>query len=195
VKAETSVFDWLAEKNKTMRKVILVNGIIAGLIVSAMLLVNMNLDKDVNYDYGMLIGYTSMVIALSTIFFGIKTCRDQYENGTISFGHAFGVGMMITLVASLLYIATWEVYRVSSTKGEQYMEQWSEGYLNKMKEAGATPTELQEKKAELAQWTEWYKNPLIRFAMTLMEILPVGIVISLIAAAVLRKREVLPVNT
>jgi hypothetical protein len=77
-----------------MKKIILVNGLIAGVIVSAMILISLPLQQQgiIDTRNGMLVGYTSMVIALSTIFFGIKTYRDQHLGGSISFWQAAKIG-------------------------------------------------------------------------------------------------------
>lgn len=175
-----------------MRKVIFINGLISGLIVSGMLLINYPLlrNKTLDLDSGMIVGYTSMVIALTLIFFGIKTYRDQYLNGSISFGAAFKVGILITLVASILYASTWQVF--STFVADDFTEFYAETHLNDLKENGATPEEISIAKTELEKWNELYEIPVVRFAMSLMEILPVGIVMTLIAAGILRKRQILP---
>lgn len=175
-----------------MRKVILINGLIAGLIVSGMMIITQPLLRDgtINYDNGMIVGYASMVIALSMIFFGIKTYRDQYENGSVSFWQAFKVGILIAMVASIMYALTWEVYyRVAAP---DFMTHYTEYSLEKMKKDGATQAELSTARTELEEWGVLYQNPFIRFLMTLMEIVPVGIVISLIAAAILKEKRILP---
>jgi hypothetical protein len=175
-----------------MKKIIITNGVIAGVIVSAMLLISLPLmDRGIlNYDSGMIVGYTSMVIALSVIFFGIKTYRDQYQSGTITFGQGFKLGILIALLAGVIYALTWEVYY--NVAAPDFMQQYTEHYLKKMKEEGASQAEIQSMQTEMDNFSELYKNPVVRFGYTLMEILPVGLVITLISAGILRKREVLP---
>jgi hypothetical protein len=175
-----------------MRRIILINGLIAGVIVSAMLLISHPLlEKGVlNFDNGMLVGYASMVIALSMIFFGIKSYRDQYQHGSITFGQGFRVGILIALIASVVYMVTWEVY-YNVTDG-RFNKQYTEYYIDKMKSEGATQEEISKAQEEMDAWSQMYDNMFIRLAMTLMEIFPVGLIITLIAAAVLRKKQVLP---
>ena len=175
-----------------MKKIILVNGLIAGTIVSAMLLISysFSVDKKIDMDSSMLIGYASMVISLSVIFFGVKTYRDHYLGGSISFGNALMVGMLITVVATLLYATTWVVY--SYTVATDFSEFFTQSYLEDLSAKGATEAEIQAEKTKLEEWSEMYENPVIRFLMTTLEILPVGIIISLVAAAILRKRQILP---
>lgn len=102
-----------------MKKVVLKFGLIAGAIVSIALLVGINLmtgpDGKADMDGGAIFGYTSMIVALSLIFFGIRSYRDGELGGQISFGKAFKIGLLITLVASVMYVVTWMVYYHSSS--------------------------------------------------------------------------------
>jgi len=179
-----------------MRKVTLVFGLLAGAIVSVFMVIIMKLCENgtINFDNSDLIGYGSMVIALSMIFFGIKSYRDNYQNGTTKFGSGLQVGMLITLVASLLYAATGEtIYQIDPEGQAAFMDKYADHYINKLKESGASPAEIEHKVKEMANLKEMNKNPLIRFGIALAIILPVGIIITLISAAVLRRKEFLPV--
>lgn len=142
-----------------------------------------------NHDNGVLIGYTGMVIALSLVFFGIKSFRDNQLGGSITFSKAFLIGMAITMIASVFYAVAWEITYARS--GEKYMQQWTDHELDKLKEGGATEADLQAARDKWKNFIVMYKSPLIRFGMTLMEIFPVGLLISLISAALLRKKEFL----
>ena len=175
-----------------MQKIILIYGLIAGAIVSSMLVITQPMlgNGMINYDNGMIVGYTSMVIALSVVFFGIKTFRDQEGKGKISFGTAFKIGILITLIASLMYAVSWEIYY--NTVGSDFMEHYTSYQIKKQRERGATEEMIKATQKEMADFSELYKNPVIRFGMTLMEIFPVGILITLICAALLRKKEILP---
>lgn len=170
-----------------MRKAVLTFGIIAGLIVATLMLVSMPLmDKGIiSFENGQLYGYATMAIALSMIFFGVKSYRDNHNGGMISFGKAFQVGILIAAVASVIYASSWEVYM--NTSSGDFMEQYSARYLEQMEKDGASVAEMEEMKDSMHEMAEMYKNPLIRFGMTLMEILPVGLVLTLISAFILKK--------
>ena len=94
-----------------MKRIVLIFGSIAGVIVGGMFLATWPLHENgtLNPDNGMLVGYATMVIALSLIFFGVKSYRDTYLNGSISFGKALVVGLWISLVAAIIYAVTWEI--------------------------------------------------------------------------------------
>ncbi|HYC85840.1 MAG TPA: DUF4199 domain-containing protein [Chryseosolibacter sp.] len=175
-----------------MKRIILINGLIAGAIAGLMLVISMPLHNRgiLNYDNGMVFGYASMVIGLSTIFFGIKTYRDQHENGSITFWQAIKIGVLIALIASSIYALTWEVYY--NFAGQNYMDKYSAYVIEKMEAKGASQDEIAAAKTQMGKFNEMYKNPIVRFGFTLMEILPVGIVITLISATLLRRRKFLP---
>lgn len=178
-----------------MKKIIIIYGIIAGLIVGGLMLLNMPLWKSgvINFENGELIGYTTMVIALSMVFFGIKSFRDNHNNGTVTFWNAFKVGILITLIASVMYALAWEISYANM--GDEFVKKMTDHYFEEFKAGGASEVELQKAKDDWASFSEMYKNPLIRFGVTLTEIFPVGLVITLLSAGLLRNKKFLPKET
>lgn len=177
-----------------MKKIIITYGLIGGAIISTMMLTQISLIDSgvIDMDKGMLLGYTSMVIALSMVFFGVKNYRDNQLKGVITFWEAFKMGILITAVSSLMYAISWEFYY--NLAASDFTQKYSEYYIDKMTKEGATADAIAAKKAEMVSFSEWYKNPLLRFGMTIMEILPVGLIVTLITAALLRKKEVFPAS-
>ena len=178
-----------------MKKIVITYGVISGLITGGLMLATMPLYETgtLNFDNGALVGYTGMVIALSLVFFGIKSFRDNQVGGSVSFGRGFLIGMSITLIASVFYALAWEISYAKM--GERFVQQWTNHELEKLQGAGATEATIQKARDEWKDFWEMYKNPLIRFGMTLFEIFPVGLIISLLSAALLRKKDFLPVSS
>ena len=178
-----------------MTKLVLTYGLIAG-VVNAVLMLSvkplwMGDDGQMDMRTGELLGYLSMIIALSLIYFGTRSYRDNHLGGFISFGKAFKTGFLITLVASAFYATGWMIYYNTSTDAQNFPEQYMEYMLEELEKSGATPAEISQKREEFSQWAEWYKNPLIMLGMTLMEILPVGLAISLLSAFLLKAKPAL----
>ena len=170
-----------------MKKIVLINGLIAGLIVSGLMVISHPLVDDgiLDYDSGMIVGYATMVLALSMVFVAIKSYRDQVGGGVISFGKACKIGLLITLTASIMYGITWDVYyRVAAG---DFTEKYTSHYLEKMKNEGASAEEMDTMQREMERFSKMYKNTFIRFGITLMEILPVGVIITVLSAVILRK--------
>jgi hypothetical protein len=170
-----------------MKKVVITFGLIGGLVVA--ILMGINITFFPYLEIGEVLGYSSMIIALTSVFFGIKSYRDNHQGGSITFGRAFLVGLYISLIASAVYAAGWEIYY--NTTARDFMANYTAHTLEKEKAEGATEAEIAERRAEMDKMTEWYKNPVVRFGWSLFEILPVALLITLISAALLRKKEFL----
>lgn len=125
-----------------MKRIVLIYGLIAGAIVGSMLLITMPLYESgiLHFENGQWLGYTTMVIALSLIFFGIKSFRDIHSRGNITFWNGLKVGLLITLVASLIYALSWEV-SYNTMKGD-FIKLMGEKQVEKMKKEGATEASI-----------------------------------------------------
>ncbi len=173
-----------------MKKIVIVNGLIAGAIVAAMFLITMGLyHNNGNFEGGMLIGYASMLLAFSLIFVAIIRFRDKYNNGVISFGKAFRIGLYITLIASTIYVVTWLIdYYVFIP---DFADKYAASMMDKLKNSGASAAEIAKQAKEMDSFKEMYKNPVMVVLFTYLEILPVGLLLTLIASFIL-KRKVKP---
>ena len=174
-----------------MKKIVLTFGLISGLIAAALMwmLVTFLMNGTFTFDKGEIFGYATMIVALSMVFFGIKSYRDN-NGGRIGFWKGLQVGLLISLISALCYAASWELYYPSI--GSRFMQEYTAHYIEKQKAEGLSAEEIEKTRKEMADFGEMYKNIAVRFPMSLLEILPVGIIVSLISAALLRKREVLP---
>lgn len=175
-----------------MRRVILTFGLIAGGILSAMMLLTIPFQEQIGFDRGAIIGYTTMVIAFLMVYYGVRSYRDNVAGGTLTFGRAFRVGLGITAVASVCYVATWQV--VYHKLAPDFMDKYVAYSIDKARASGATESELTTMQQEYAAYAEMYQNPLINIGITFLEPLPVGLLFTLISAGLLsRKRRTEPV--
>ena len=174
-----------------MKKIVITFGIIAGLIVSAMMLVSFNLGG-FESEYGEVTGYATMIIAFSTIFFAVRSYRDNQLNGTIGFGKAFLVGLYITLIASTLYVITWMI--MSETIATNFTENYTNHAIEKINESDLPTEEKEARIAEMHQFAEMYEKPVFKIGMTYIEILPVGLIVSLICAGFLKRKNMITQN-
>lgn len=167
----------------------LVYGAIAGAIVVAVIVAGLTLDLP-NHFHSEWFGYLVMLVALSLIFVGVKRYRDVECGGVIRFGRAFGLGLGIAAVAGVVYVAVWETYVALS--GIDYMADYTERVLAEMREAGADRAALAAKRAELQGMAEMFRNPLLRLPATFAEIFPVGLLVALVSASILRNPRAFP---
>lgn len=170
---------------------ILTYGTIAGLTVGiALSVITIGLAHQIPSSYGMLIGYTIMLIALSAVFLGIKRYRDIDLGGVISFWRALALGLGISFVAGLLYVAAWET--ACAIAGMDFASDYAKAMIAEKKAAGVSGAALAKFVAEMNAFKVQYANPLYRWPMTFIEIFPVGVLVSLISAGLLRFSRFLP---
>jgi uncharacterized protein DUF4199 len=169
-----------------MRKTVLTFGLIAGVILSIMMLATLPFLDRIGFDRGEVIGYTTMVLAFLLIFFGVRSYRDNVAGGFVSFGRALSVGALIVVVASVWYVATWELiyYKIAPDFGAKY----SAYAIEKARASGESQAAIDKRAAEMQRMVELYKNPAINVAITFLEPLPVGLIIALVSAGILRRR-------
>ncbi len=169
-----------------MKKTVLVYGLISGLIVASLMVVNSIYCSETGNNIGMVLGYSSMIIAFSLIFVAIKNYRDKFKNGVISFGKAFQIGFLITLIASTMYVLVWQI------EYNFFMPDFAEKYgakiLNDLKASGAGHAEIEEKRKEMAEFAIMYKKPLYNILMTYAEILPVGLLVTLVSSLIVKRK-------
>jgi hypothetical protein len=173
-----------------MKKNIVIYGIIAGIVVSTLMLfmINYTSHNEGSIDYGtsMLIGYASMLIAFSLVFVGIRNYRYKYNAGVISFGKSFKIGILIVLIASTIYVVAWLIayfYFIPD-----YLDKYSAHMLAELKASGASQIEIDKQTNEMESFATMYKNPFFNALMTYTEILPVGLIATLISSLILKRK-------
>jgi hypothetical protein len=168
----------------------LIYGLLAGVIVVVVITAGIKLSALFSGFHSEWFGYLVMLVALTFIFVGVKRYRDQEKGGVIRFLPAFGLGLAIAVVAGLAYVVTWESYVAISHYN--FFDDYIASVLRAQRAAGASPAKIAAKMAELQALKVSYANPLFRLPMTFMEIFPVGFVVALVSAALLRNPRILP---
>lgn len=171
-----------------MKKIILKNGLIAGAIVSALMMTSMALYKSGCGSAGsMIIGYASMLISFIFIFVGVKNFRDKQNGGTLTFLTGLKIGLGIALIASTIYVIAWAIdYHFFLP---DFMIKYSSSVIKELKAHGASQAMIDSKTAEMAHYSELYKNPVYFALFTYAEMLPVGILMSVISALVFKRKQ------
>ena len=168
-----------------MLKIVLTFGLIAGAVMSAMVILSLPFLDQIGFENGTIVGYASMVAAFLMVFFGVRAYRDQVAGGAITFGRALGVGLAIMLVASLCYVVVWQIVYFNFMP--DFADKYAAYMIEKERAAGATAAQLDASRQQMRDFKEMYDKPLFNAAFTLLEPLPVGVLISLISAGVLRR--------
>jgi Protein of unknown function (DUF4199) len=169
-----------------MKKIILTYGLISGIISSVLMAATVPFLHKLGGNTGYIFGYTAIVLSFLLVFFGIRSYRDNLGNGQITFAKAFAIGISITLISCLFYVVTWEIIYFNFIP--HFMDSYFAQAVDKIKASGASPATIQAKLADLERSKRLYSNPLYNAALTFLEPFPVGLVITLVSAAILRKK-------
>src|SRR5574338_546439 len=169
----------------TMKKTVLTFGLISGAVSSLMMLGTIPFMHRIGFDHGLVVGYTAIVLSFLLVFFGIRSYREQ-SGGAITFTRGFQVGILITLISCVFYIATWQL--IYFKLQPDFMDKWETYAVEKVRAAGGTPEAIEAERRQIRTFKEAYDNPLTNAAYTFLEPFPVGLLVTVISAAVLRRK-------
>jgi hypothetical protein len=173
-----------------MLRIVLIYGVIGGFIVAVPMALTLRTTADGAIpDNAALYGYLSMLLAFTMVFVGIKHYRDKVLGGVIRFLPALGVGLGISAVASLFWVVGWEL---TLATGFDFGGAYTQSLVAAAQARGAPAAEIEQIRIDAAGFLTMYANPLYRLPITFVEMFPIGALISLISAALLRNSRLLP---
>jgi len=173
-----------------MQKIAITYGILSGTITIATLILGLVVSDGGSFLSSEIFGYLTMIVALSMIFIGIKRYRDQQLGGVIRFLPAFAMGLAIAVIAAIIYTFVWELYLMTS--GYDFIDSYVNSAIEAKRAAGLSADKLAQEIAALEEMRSDYGKIYIRVPMTFLEIFPVGLIIALLSAALLRNPKILP---
>lgn len=165
-----------------MKKIVLTFGALSGAIPVLMFVLGAVFGGE-NWQGSLVIGWATIILSAVFIFVGIRSYRENYNNGVITFGKAFQVGILITLIGALMYVIAWEIIYFNFM--HDMMDNYFAAELEKVKASGAS----EEKINETINMATLYKtNPLVNAAWTIMEPITVTVPMTLIAALIMKRK-------
>lgn len=175
--------------NPTLRYSLIYGGL-AAIVLAMFIAVIGLLQERVAWVSTMTFGFSVMLVAMSFIFVGVKRYRDVEGGGVIGFGRALGLGLLIALIAAVPYVLMWEVYLALTDY--RFMDDYIAKLIRDAQASGKTAADVARLSAELEPYRAMYANPLLRLPMTFAEIAPVGLLVAIVSAALLRNPRILP---
>jgi hypothetical protein len=169
-----------------MKKTVLTFGLISGAVAALLMVSTLPFMHRIGFDKGLIVGYTGIVVSLLLVPFGIRSYRENVGGGHITFGRAFAVGILITLISCICYVITWEIIYFNFLP--DFAEKYTAFMVEKARAAGASQQAIEATVKEMKNMKVMLDNPLINAAMTFIEPFPVGLIITTISAAILRKK-------
>lgn len=175
-----------------MKKTVLTFGLISGFIMIAMMTLSLIFSDRIGFGHSLVVGYTILIAGSVLVFFGIRSYRENIGGGQISFGRAFAVGILITLIASVCYVVTWEIIYFKFMP--DFADKYAAYMIEKARAAGESAQKIQAITDEMKGMKAMLNNPFLNAAFSFLEPFPIGLIVTLISAAVLRKKPTQPVN-
>ncbi len=170
-----------------MKKIVLTFGLISGAILVLMMVAFIPLMNRGAFGKLEIIGYSTMVASFLMVFFGIRSYRENIGGGVISFGKALKVGLLITLVSCACYVFAWQIIYFNFTP--DFVEKYSNYKIQTAREAGASAAELEAQRVQMKDFKVMYDKLPFNIAFTFLEPLIVALPMTLISAALLRRKE------
>lgn len=168
-----------------MTKIVLTFGLLSGAVAAVMMFLTLPFAERIGFDRAVYVGYTTIVISMLFVYFGVRSYRDNVLDGRMNFGKAFTAGMLITLISSACYVAAWLVMYYGFMP--DFANQYADYLVEQARTQGATQAQIDAAIKQGEQARQWLANPLINAAVSFTEPLPVGVIVTLISAAVLKK--------
>jgi hypothetical protein len=173
-----------------MKKTVVTFGLLSGVVSALLMLLTVPFMDRIGFDHGEIVGYTGILMSFLLVFFGVRSYRENVGGGAVSFGRAFTVGILITLVSCVFYVATWELVYFKLSPG--FADKYSAYAIEKAKASGASQEKLDETARQMAELKKMLDRPLVNAAMTFVEPFPVGLIVTLVSAGVLKKKAKQP---
>jgi Protein of unknown function (DUF4199) len=168
------------------KRIVLTFGCLSGAVSAAMMFATVPFLDQIGVDRGAIVGYTGIVLSFLFVFFGVRAYREQLGGAPLSFGNAFGVGLLITLISCVFYVVAWEIVYFNFLP--DFMDQYSTHVLDQLRASGATQAAIDTQAKAMADVKAMYDNPLVNVAFTFIEPFPIGLLVTTVSAVVLRRK-------
>lgn len=169
-----------------MKKTVVTFGLLSGAVSSLMMLLTLPFIDRIGFDRGEVLGYTTIVLSFLLVFFGVRSYRENVAGGTLTFARAFAVGILITLVSCACYVATWEI--IYFQLAPDFADKYAAYAVERVRASGGSQEAIDTTARQMQTFREIYDQPLMNAAITFMEPFPIGVVVTAISAAVLRRK-------
>ncbi len=171
-----------------MKNAVIKYGLISGAISAALLFfVSMVFYKRYDFSHGFLIGYSCMLLSFFVIYFGMANYRDHVGGGQINYWRALSIGLLITVISCICYSLAWII--ISNTMLPDFMDKCCAYMVDEARQGGASAAKIDAKIAETNNMKELLKNPVMAFLMYSIEPTPVGIIVSVVCAFLVRLKK------
>jgi hypothetical protein len=169
-----------------MKKIVLTFGCLSGAVSAAMMFATLPFIDRIGFDTGAIVGYTGIVLSFLFVFFGVRAYRERLGGAPLTFGRAFGVGILITLISCVFYVVAWEIVYFNFLP--DFADTYSSHVLDQLRASGAAQAVIEAKTQEMADFKAMYDYLPFNVAITFIEPFPIGLLMTVISALALRRK-------
>ena len=171
-----------------MKKNVFIYGLISGICVATFMAASIAYCYSKNsFEGSMLLGYAAMLLSFSIIFVGVRNYRDKFKGGVITFGKAFLMSLYMALIASTLYVVGWMIAYYNFFP--DFIDKLAAYQLSPAKTSQMSAEQVAAVRQQMDMFKQWYSSWVGVAGATYMEILPVGLLVSIITALVLKRKS------
>jgi hypothetical protein len=168
-----------------MKKVVLTFGFLSGAVAALMMFATVPFAERIGFDRSIIVGYTTIVISMLFVYFGVRSYRDNVLGGRMTFGRAFQAGLLIAVISSVCYVVAWLILFYGFIP--DFADKYAAYTVDSVRAAGGTQAEIDAAVKNADQAKRMLANPLINAAVAFVEPFPVGLLVALVSAAVLKR--------
>ena len=169
-----------------MKKTVLTFGLLSGAVAAVMMFLTVPFAERIGFDRSVFVGYTTIVVSMLFVYFGVRSYRDNVLGGEVTFGRAFQAGLLIAVISSVCYVLAWLVLFYFFIP--DFADQYAAYIVESVRGNGGSQADIDAAIKQADSAKAMLANPLINAAVAFIEPLPVGLLVALISAVVLRKR-------
>lgn len=168
-----------------MKKTIVKYGAYGAVSICALFLISWFVLDELPLSTQEVLGYLSMILSLSFVFFGIKHFRDKQNEGKITFKTALQIGIFISLITAVVFGVLDIIY--TEVLNPDFMDSYYTETLQNLEQT-LSPGEFNQKKAEMESQKELFANPVMAFLFMALTVFVIGFIISLLSALILQRK-------
>ena len=142
------------------------------------------------FESGAYVGYAGMVLSFAVIYVGVRLYREQVGHGSVSFGKALQAGLLMALISCCCYALAWVC--INHFFYPSFADDYLQHTMDRLRLSGASEAVLQQKMKMMEEYKSMTANPFLNALITFVEPLPVGFIVALLSAAILRKKAAKP---
>jgi hypothetical protein len=163
-----------------MKKTVLIYGLLSGFISILLMTVTMlKLDR-IGFDDAMIYGYIGIFLSFIPLYIGVMAYNKAHTETPLKFGGALIAALLMCLISCAVYATTWQIE--SPILFPDFLDKYTVYAHDKLVRSGASGEALKKQAAAIENMRALYKKPVSLWLMTIIEPLPLGLLVSLVAA-------------